>query len=78
MSAISQAELPVFITNLANLIETALDALHEVDRTEAENSALLDRATSLLTIGQASCEHIVERWETQDRAKLATMLEKDQ
>lgn len=55
------SDCPVFITNMEGLLTTALDIMHELDRsalTDGDREAF-DRAISVLTIGQDACGSFV-------------------
>lgn len=71
MITMSLADGPVFISNLAVLIETAADIIHEFDRDRA--SAViddLDRVSSLLSIANQSCRLTVDAIEAGPDYKL--------
>lgn len=50
------ADGPVFITNLAALLETVSSILHELDRDKAQPVINeIDRASSLLSVAHEAC-----------------------
>lgn len=59
------SECPVFITNMAALIETISDILHEIDAKPLKDGDRdeLNRASSLLSIAHDACASFVEEVE---------------
>lgn len=55
------SDCPVFITNMEGLITTALDIMHEMDRSALKDDDIeaFDRAISILTTGQDACGSFV-------------------
>ena len=69
------SDCPVFITNMSILVLSALEFLHELDRSEASDGDLLkiDRAISILTVGQDACELFVADLERCETRRLAAI-----